>query len=989
MRRLLPSGIAGIAAVVLLGMVAAGTAIAYFTTTGSGEGGPTVVSAIAQPTITAATPATGGAVSLTWNAVTAPGSGTVTYKVTRNGESANGTCEPTLTVVTCTDSGLEPGTYTYVVTAKWRTWSTVSTGKAATVTVGPIDHFVLGAASTTPTVGAADNLTVTAKDAKGGTVTTYTGSHNLTFSGAPESPNGTVATVVDSSGVVVNFGSATALTFTAGVASVSSSKNGVMKLYARGEADIEASDGTISTSAPLEVTVASATASKFVPTAADISPTAGEADNLTITAIDAYGNLATSYAGSKSLTFSGATTIGTNKPTVANSSGTATAFGTATTITFTAGVATVASSKNGVMNLYKAETASISVAEGTTVTTATPLEVTVAPAAAAKFVLTATSTTPAAGEADSLTTTAQDSYGNTATSYTGSKSLTFSGASESSTGVNPTVSNSVGTNIAFGNVTATTFSAGVATVSGSKNGVMKIYKSGSANLKATDGTLLTPTALTVTVNGTTAVKLVLSAASTTPAAGASDNLTITARDEYENTATPYTGSKNLTFSGAATIGVNKPTVVSSGGTATAFGTATAITFSAGVATVTSSKNGLMKIYAAGEADIEVSDGSISTETPLEVMVSPLAASKFVLTATSTTPTVGEADSLTTTAQDTYGNVATSYTGAKSLTYSTASASPTGVNPTVSDSSGADVVFGTATTTNFNAGVATVSGSKNGVMKLYKTGSTSLKATDGTLLTTTALVVTVAPGEAVKFAFSSSATSLVAGGSANLTTTAQDTYGNTVTTYTGSHNLTYSGASSSPNATAPTVANSSGTATNFGTATAITFTSGVASVSSSKNGLIKLYRAETASVSVTDGTISSAAPIVFTVTPTTATRWGLTNITISAGSLGSTCLFTCTVTGLGNSGTVKAKVAVTDTYGNTVSALGSGHSAKVTVTTGSGTVSGSPLTIPATGAAETATTFTFTSKSSGTFTETITAAAQEGTAYTSATLTASK
>jgi hypothetical protein len=489
--------------------------------------------------------------------------------------------------------------------------------------------------------------------------------------------------------------------------------------------------------------------------------------------------------------------------------------------------------------------------------------------------------------------------------------------------------------------------------------------------------------------GTTATRLTLAAATATPAAGASDNLTVTAFDIYENVATSYAGPKNLVFSGAATIGVNKPTVVNSAGTATAFGTATAITFTLGVATVASSKNGLMKIYAAGEANLEVSDGTISTTTPLEVTVSPLAASKFVLAATSTTPTVGEADSLTTTAQDTYGNVATAYTGAKSLTYSTASASPSGVNPTVSDSSGTDIVFGNATTTNFTAGVATVSGSKNGVVKLYKAGSTSLKATDGTLLTPTALVVTVAPGTAIKFAFSASSTSLTAGGSSNLTTTAQDSYGNTVTTYTGSHNLTFSGASASPNATAPTVANSSGTATAFGTATAITFTSGVASVSSSKNGLLKLYRAESASVSVTDGTISSAASIAFTVTPTTAARWALTNISLSAGSMGSTCLFTCTVTGLGNSGTVKAKVAVTDTYGNTVSALGTGHAAKVTVTTGSGTISGSPLAIPATGAAESATTFTFTSKSSGSFTETITAAAQEGFAYTTATLTASK
>ena len=206
MRRLLPSGIAGIAAVVLLGMVAVGTALAYFTTTGSGEGDPAVVSVIAAPTITAATPATGGTVALTWSTVTAPASGSVSYTVTRNGESAGGTCNPTLSTTTCTDSGLEPGTYSYVVTAKWRSWTASSSSKAATVTVGPIHHLVLGATSLTPIAGAADNLTITAQDAKGGTVTTYTGSHSITFSGAPAGPNGTVPTVVDSSGSATAFG---------------------------------------------------------------------------------------------------------------------------------------------------------------------------------------------------------------------------------------------------------------------------------------------------------------------------------------------------------------------------------------------------------------------------------------------------------------------------------------------------------------------------------------------------------------------------------------------------------------------------------------------------------------------------------------------------------------------------------------------------------------------------------------------------------------
>jgi hypothetical protein len=985
MRRLLPNGIAGVVVFSLLAIIATGTAIAYFTTTGAGASNPAVVSAIAKPTITTATPATGGTVALTWSAVTAPASGTVTYTVSRNGEKADGTCSPTLTVITCTDSGLEPGTYTYIVTAKWHSWTASSSTKSATVTVGPIDHLVLGATSLTPTAGAVDNLTITAKDAKGGTVTTYAGSHSITFSGVPASPNGTTATVVDSSGAIVNFGSATALTFSAGVASVSSGSNGVMKLYKSGAASIEASDGTTSTTTPLAVTVAAATATKFVPTTVSTTPTAGEADNLTITAIDAYGNLATTYAGSKSLTFSGAATIGTFKPTVASSSGTATAFGTATAITFSAGVASVSSSKNGAMTLYKVESPSISATDGT-VTTATPLAVTVSPAVATKFTLTATTTTPTAGAGDNLTTTAQDAYGNTATSYTGSHSLTFSGPSASPSSEVPTVSNSAGTDIPIGSATAISFSAGVATASAGKNGEMTLYKSGAVSLKVSDGTLPEAT-LALTVAPATAAKFALTAIATTLAAGEADNLTITAIDAYGNLATTYAGSKSLTFSGAATIGINKPTVTNNSGTgvATAFGTATTITFTAGVATVSSAKNGQMKIYAAGKANVNVSDGTISNAAPLEVVVSPLAATKLALTAATTTPAAGDADSLTVTAQDTYGNADTTYTGTKSLTYSGASASPGGNNPTVSDSTGNAVAFGSATPTSFNAGVASVSGNANGVMRLYKIGAATITVSDGAL---SGILATTTTATATKFILAAATTAPAPAAADNLTITAQDAYENTVTTYTGAHNLTFSGASASPNGTAPTVANSSGTATNFGTATAISFTAGVATVTTTKNGVMKLYRAESANVSVSDGTISST-PIAITVSPLAASRWGFTSVTLSAGSLGANCVFACTVTGLGNSATVKAKVAVTDTYGNTVSALGTGHSAKVTVTSGSGTVSGSPLAIPTTGAAESATTFTFTSKSSGNFTETITAAFQEGTAYTAATLTASK
>src|ERR1044072_8024228 len=118
MRRLLPSAVVAIAAFVVMAISVAGIAIAYFTTSGSGQSTPAVVSAIAKPTITAAPPATGGTVALQWGAVAAAGWGTVSYTISRNGEKADGTCAPTLSVLTCIDSGLEPGTYTYVVTAK-------------------------------------------------------------------------------------------------------------------------------------------------------------------------------------------------------------------------------------------------------------------------------------------------------------------------------------------------------------------------------------------------------------------------------------------------------------------------------------------------------------------------------------------------------------------------------------------------------------------------------------------------------------------------------------------------------------------------------------------------------------------------------------------------------------------------------------------------------------------------------------------------------
>jgi hypothetical protein len=483
----------------------------------------------------------------------------------------------------------------------------------------------------------------------------------------------------------------------------------------------------------------------------------------------------------------------------------------------------------------------------------------------------------------------------------------------------------------------------------------------------------------------TVTSFTLSASATSIVAGGSSNLTITAKDEKGNTVTTYTGSHSLIFSGAnAAASGTKPTVANSSGTATNFGTATAIAFTNGVATVSSTKNGVVRLYQAGTANIVATEGSVTTPSPAAITVTATTASKFALAAASATPTAGALDELTTTAQDTYGNTATSYTGAHSLVFSGAVASPSGTNPTVSNSTGADIAFGTATTLDFTAGVAKASEADGGGMKLYKSGSTSVKATEGALLTPTAVTVTVAASTATRLVLSSSTATPVAATGFNLTTTAQDAYGNTATGYAGSKNITFSGATASPSGALPTVVNAAGTVVNFGTATALTFSNGVATPASSKNGFTKLNKVETASVTAGDGTISTAAALSLTVSTGAAARVALLEVKVSAGTIGSPCLFTCTITSLGNSGTVKAKAGIADSVGNVVSNLAA-KTVTVTATSGS-TVTGSPLTTASTGPAVSATEFTYTAPATGTFTHTITAAS---TGYISATASAGK
>ena len=284
------------------------------------------------------------------------------------------------------------------------------------------------------------------------------------------------------------------------------------------------------TGAEQTVTVAYGPATHLVLEAASLTPTAGEADNLTILAKDASNDTVGTYTGAHSLIFEGAGEAGGEEPLVIDRSGVEKNFGEETEITFSEGKATVSSATNGVMKLYKAEAAHIKVKEGS-LNNSTGLAVTVKAAAAKKLKLP----TPAeqeAGLAFNVTLTATDEYGNTASSYAGAKTIAWSGPANSPSAKAPSYPATV------------TFTAGVGAAAS-----IKLYDAQTTTLKAKEGTTIEGTSGGFTVKAAVAKKLTVPTPSEQEA-GAAFNVTLTAIDEYSNTATSYAGAKTLAWSSA-------------------------------------------------------------------------------------------------------------------------------------------------------------------------------------------------------------------------------------------------------------------------------------------------------------------------------------------------------------------------------------------------------------------------------------------------------
>ncbi|MDE3070262.1 MAG: hypothetical protein KGJ43_05990 [Acidobacteriota bacterium] len=592
-------------------------AFAYWSATGMG-GGDAYVTTLLTSVLTV-TPGV-ESVKLSWAEVRPPESGTpVMYYIKRDGGAPSAGC-PSATapsaVLTCTDTGLLAGsTHSYTVVAVWRSWVVESEARTVTVLGGEATHFALSAARSEVRAGEGDALTVTALDATGQRVSTFTGAHNLTFSGASATATGTAPTVTSSAGSAISFGGSTPVSFSEGTATVSGSANGLMTLYRAELAHIKVAEGALSNEgALLAVNVTAGAFKAFAVTPSPTEPQAGSQFSVTLTAQDAWQNTVTSYARSGRLSYSGAEA----SPAPASS---APVYSAQSEPTFASGTATVSG-----FTFYKAAPTTLTVQEAGTGNAGSGT-FNVAAATASHLTLSAATTTLKVGETDALSITALDAFDNLATSFGGaageSKSITFSGARPGPNGTAPTVSSESGTAIAFGAATPVRFVGGKATVSGTSNGLMALYMVEEAHIKAAagaisnEGALLAVKVMPGAARSFRVSQPVPSGAGEAPAgsveAGQAFGLSLTALDAGGNVATSFGGAageaKTLAYSGAES---------SPNGTAPRYpASATGVTFREGLGTVTG-----IRLYKAAATTLKVTSGTVEGTVSFTVVAGP-------------------------------------------------------------------------------------------------------------------------------------------------------------------------------------------------------------------------------------------------------------------------------------------------------------------------------------------------------------------------------
>ncbi len=343
--------------------------------------------------------------------------------------------------------------------------------------------------------------------------------------------------------------------------------------------------------------------------------TAGVTQTGTLTAMDAFGNLATGYTGTVNFSSSDAQA------------------GLPANYTFTAADAGVHSFS---ATLKTAGSQSITIQDAANAAVAgTETGIVVSPSSAVSYSVTAPSTATA-GVAQSITVTARDAFGNVAAGYAGTVTLSSSDVQAGLPAAYTFTTTPTSTTLK-GITTVTPADLGVHTftVTLKTAGTQSIVATDTANAGITGGR-----SIGVVPSATPGSFVVTGFPATT--AGVAQTFTVTVKDAFGNVSSGYTGT--VVFSstdGQAGLPANYTFTAADAGVH-AF---TATLKTAGVQTITVKDS--------------VTTTAVGTQTGITVAAA--AAASFSVTG-STAATAGAAYAFTVTARDAFGNVATGYAG---------------------------------------------------------------------------------------------------------------------------------------------------------------------------------------------------------------------------------------------------------------------------------------------------------------------------------------